>query len=81
VYASTISQDTISMIAEETGLHNDEEKLRTLAEKVLSERFGPMVVTPKDVDSIVRDMSRVLADGINFAMQGIHYEAVREIVV
>lgn len=81
VYASTISQDTISMIAEETGLHNDEEKLRTLAEKVLSERFGPMIVTPKDVDSIVRDMSRVLADGINFAMQGIHYEDVREIVV
>ena len=81
LYASTISQDTISMIAEETGLHNDEEKLRTLAEKVLSERFGPMIVTPKDVDSIVRDMSRVLADGINFAMQGIHYEDVREIVV
>lgn len=81
VYASTISQDTISMIAEETGLHNDEEKLRGLAEKVLNERFGPMIVTPKDVDSIVRDMSRVLADSINFAMQGIHYEDVRQIVI
>ena len=69
------------MIAEETGLHNDEEKLRNLAEKVLNERFGPMIVTPKDVDSIVKDMSRVLADAINFAMQGIHYEDVRQIVV
>lgn len=81
VYAATISQDTISMIAEETGLHHDEERLRRLAEKVLNERLGSMIVTPKDVDGIVQDMSRVLADAVNIALQGPHYEDVRRIVV
>ena len=70
VYASTISQDTISLIADETNLHNDEEKLRTLAEKVIAEHIGPMIVTPKDIDSIVEDMSDIIADAINLALFG-----------
>ena len=80
VYATTISQDTISLIADETGLHQDEEKLRALAEKVSEEHLGAMVVTPKDVDQIVQDMSRVLADGINMALFEQNYEEVRMLV-
>lgn len=80
VFASTISQDTISMIADETGLHRDEEKLKQLAEKVISERIGPMIVTPKDIDSIVSDMSRILADAINMAMHPMNYEEVRMLI-
>lgn len=80
VYAATISQDTISLIADETGLHQDEEKLRGLAEKVIEEHLGSMIVTPKDVDQIAIDMSRVLADGINMALFGADYDEVRMLV-
>ena len=80
VYATTISQDTISLIADETGLHQDEEKLRGLAEKVIEEHLGSMIVTPKDVDQIAIDMSRVLADGINMALFGTDYDEVRMLV-
>ena len=80
VYATTISQDTISLIADETGLHDDEEKLRALAEKVTEEHLGSMIVTPKDVDQIVSDMSRILSDGINMALFGADYEEVRMLI-
>lgn len=80
VYATTISQDTISLIAEETGLHADEEKLRNLAEKVSEEHLGTMIVTPKDVDQIATDMSRILADGINMALFGAEYDEVRMLI-
>lgn len=80
VYASTITQDTISMIAEETGLHSDEEKLKALAEKVITERMDGMIVTPKDIDLIVSDMSGIIAEGVNRALLGEHYEEVRSLI-
>lgn len=50
------------------------------AEKVIEEHLGSMIVTPKDVDQIAIDMSRVLADGINMALFGTDYDEVRMLV-
>ncbi len=80
VLASTISQDTISMIADKTGLHADEEKLRRLAEKVISEHFGPMIVTPKEIDTIVSDMAGILSDAVNLALHRPYFEQVKELL-
>lgn len=80
VYASTISKDTISLIADETGLHNDEEKLLDLADKVISEHIGPLIVTPKDIDTILDYMSTILADGINLALHDVDYEDVKTLL-
>ncbi|MEN6470540.1 MAG: GPR endopeptidase [Clostridiaceae bacterium] len=80
VYASTISQDTISLIADETGLHKDEERLKALAEKVINEKIGTLIVTPKDIDTIVKDMARILADGINLALFDASYDEIRMLV-
>lgn len=79
VYASTISQDTISLIAQETGLHGDEEYLKSLAEKVISKHMGPMIVTPKDIDSIVEDMSRIISDAINSALFGERLDDIKNL--
>ncbi len=80
VFATTISQDTISLLADETGLHNDEERLKELAAKVIAEHIGELIVTPKEIDSIVADMTRILADGMNMALFGADYEAVRMLI-
>lgn len=77
VHAATISQEVISLIADKTGLHGDEEKLRALASEVISESLGPMVVTPKDIDTIAGDMSQVVADGINLALFKANYDDIR----
>lgn len=80
VFAITISQDTISLIADETGLHNDEERLKELAAKVIAEHIGELIVTPKEIDSIVADMTRIVADGINMALFGADYGEVRMLI-
>ena len=80
VFAATISQDTISLIADETGLHNDEERLKELAAKVIAEHIGELIVTPKEIDSIVADMTRIVADGINMALFGADYGEVRMLI-
>lgn len=80
VYASTIAQDTIGLMADETGMHGDEEKLINLAEKVISQHTEEMIVTPKDIDTLVADMSRILADGINLALHELNYEEVRSLI-
>ena len=80
VFATTISQDTISLIADETGLHNDEERLKELAAKVIAEHIGELIVTPKEIDSIVADMTRIVADGINVALFGADYGEVRMLI-
>ena len=80
VYASTISRDTIGLIAGEMGLEGQEEQLKTLAEKLISEHTGELIVTPKDIDSILSDMTRMLADGINMALFGADHETVRSLI-
>lgn len=77
VYASTISQDTISLIADETGLHGDEARLRELAEQVIAKHMGDFIVTPKDIDVIVEDMAGIIANAINSALFGNNLEQVR----
>ena len=77
VHAATITQEVISLIADKTGLHGDEEKLKRLAEQVISENLGQMVVTPKD---IVEDMSGIIATGINMALFGKSFEDVRMLI-
>ena len=66
--------------ADETGLHNDEERLKELAAKVIAEHIGELIVTPKEIDSIVADMTRIVADGINMALFGADYAEVRMLI-
>ena len=40
-----------------------------------------MVVTPKDIDCIVDDMSQVLSEGINRALHKEHYDDVKDILM
>ncbi len=80
VYASTISRDTIGLIAGEMGLEGQEEQLKVLAEKLIAEHTGELIVTPKEIDSILCDMTRILADGVNMALFGTDYETVRSLI-
>ncbi|MBR3299574.1 MAG: GPR endopeptidase [Clostridia bacterium] len=80
VRAATITRDTLSLMANETGLHADEEKLKLLAESVTEKQLDDMIVTPKDIDAIVADMARIIANAINSAMFGGDLERVRSLI-
>ncbi|MDL2218314.1 GPR endopeptidase [Christensenellaceae bacterium OttesenSCG-928-M15] len=80
VYASTITQDTIELIAETTGSNYDIEQMLHDAQQVISEHFGPMIVTPKDIDTIVTDMANILSGGLNIALHKPYYTQIEELL-
>lgn len=80
VHASTITRDTVEMIIKENGLSCGREVLNGLSSKLISERIDQMIMTPKDIDAIIEDMSSIVAEGINRALFGEHYEEVRRLI-
>lgn len=81
VYASTIAHDTLdaalAIVAErlpdqqvrENLLKLDEVARQELIKSLLSPHLGGLVVTPKEIDAIIEDMAKVIAGGINVALQ------------
>lgn len=80
VYAATITEDTIEAIAKQTGLEKEAKTMRAAAAAVISEQFGPMIVTPKEIDTIVTDMAGIVADGLNTALHRPYYEQIKELL-
>lgn len=69
VYASTIAQDAMTYFSREDGASEaDEEKLASCVERVVSEKLGDLIVTPREVDALVERMAGVVAEGINLAL-------------
>ncbi|MBR2942270.1 MAG: GPR endopeptidase [Clostridia bacterium] len=69
VYASTIVRDAMALLGAADGAsQEEEEKLMALAERVVSEQLGEMIVTPREVDALVERMAGIVAEGINLAL-------------
>lgn len=69
VYASSIARDAMVYFGRESGVSEaDEEKLAACAERVVSEKLGEMIVTPREVDALAERMAGILAEGINLAL-------------
>ena len=68
-YASTIASDALGdLIRSEGGSEADEEKLSACVERVVSQRLGDLIVTPREVDALIGRMAGILAEGINMAL-------------
>lgn len=81
VYAWTIAADALSAFAEADGAaQEDEEKLAAAVERVVSERLGDLIVTPREVDALVERMAGILAEGINLALHpGLSAEEIAQL--
>ncbi|MBZ4644693.1 MAG: spore protease [Petroclostridium sp.] len=94
VDAATMANDTIDLMIDsmlkqvEQGsafyemLKNmDKNEKFTLIQEILSPYIGNLMVTPKEVDTIIEDVSKVIANGINIALhEGIGLEDVNRYV-
>lgn len=70
VFASTIVMETMIAINEKSGGGGDPDALFRLVDSTMREKFGEMIVTPKDVDVMIEDASRILANAINRTLYG-----------
>lgn len=81
VYAHTIGRDSLQIIIKEfmnqatpgTDFYKmlndmEEDQLDIMVRQVLSQNMGELVVTPKEVDMLIDDVSRIIADGLNLAL-------------
>ena len=80
VFASTIVMETLWAMNEKSGGGGDSNALFALIENTMKDKFGNMIVTPKDVDLLVEDASAVLAQGINEALHGDSLSEIRELL-
>ena len=49
----------------------DRNEKNALLEKYLTHYVGELMVTPKDVDLVIETLSKIIANGINIAVQPI----------
>jgi spore protease len=91
VYARTIGKDSLSMFVdvmrENAGVGSeilkilkqmDEDQMDILLDRILSQGFGDLVVTPKEVDTLIEFTSGIIADGLNIALHNdISFEEVK----
>jgi len=69
VYAATIASDAMSALIRSGGAtQQEEEHLTECVQRVVSERLGEMIVTPREVDALVERMAGIVAEGINQAL-------------
>ncbi|MCX7780700.1 MAG: GPR endopeptidase [Negativicutes bacterium] len=85
VHASTIAMDTIDTLQEHAAFARyfksmadlSEQDRRTIVRQVLPETLGDLMVTPKEVDTLIADIADVIAGGINQAVHPhIDYENI-----
>jgi len=78
VHAITIASDTLDLLVNQLRGSNQlyqilqqmgSQDQRSLIEEVLSPEVGDLMVTPKEVDTLIDDTSHLLAGGINAALQ------------
>jgi len=69
VYVSTLASDVLSVLAAKTHA-GDGAALEPAVSEIVRERFGPMIVTPKEIDALLHRASLLLSEGINRALQG-----------
>jgi len=94
VDAATMANDTIDLVIDnlikqaekEKSFYemlkniNREEKM-TLINEVLSPHLGSLMVTPKEIDDFIEDISDVIADGLNISLHpGIHMDDVHRFI-
>ena len=65
VYAATLARDAFAALSDRDA---DDEALASLERDLLSQELGEMIVTPREIDAIVKNAATVIASGINRAL-------------
>ncbi len=71
VYASVIARDALLLLMQDMGMGEEEHEQAVdgLMERIVQKGLGDLVVTPREVDELVGKVARIIADGLNIALQ------------
>lgn len=63
-----INSDLFSSTARERYRNIGEQQIRNTINNVVNHKMGRMIVSPKGIDELIKDVSRIIAGGINIAL-------------
>lgn len=66
VFASTVAQDLLEGAMDKT--HIDDMEMRRILNSMMDVEGSDMIVTPKEIDKVVKDLARIISDGLNIAL-------------
>jgi len=66
IYAATLARDAFALLS---GNDKQEDALGSMEQELLETGLGNLIVTPRDIDAIVRNCATLIAGGINRALQ------------
>ncbi len=70
IYAATLAKDAFAWLNARTGDDDAHEAaLEDMEKSLLEGELGDMIVTPREIDSIIQDAAGIIASGINRALQ------------
>ena len=71
VYAAVIARDALSLLLRDMDMSEQEHRqaMDGMVEKITRQGLGEMVVTPREIDELVGRVARLIADGLNLALQ------------
>lgn len=68
IYAATLARDAFALLSGDAG-EQHEEALQAMEDELLDTELGHLIVTPRDIDAIVKNCATMIAGGINRALQ------------
>ena len=70
IYAATLARDAFEYLAKQSGDDTPPESaLEDMERSLLSADIGEMIVTPREIDTLIQDAAGIIATGINYALQ------------
>lgn len=66
IYAATLARDAFALLS---GKEESDEALNAMERELLETNLGNLIVTPRDVDAIVKNSAILIASGLNRALQ------------
>lgn len=66
IYAATLARDAFALLS---GEEKQDEALGSMERELLETTLGNLIVTPRDIDAIIKNCAAILAGGINRALQ------------
>ena len=70
IYAAALARDAFSWLSDQSGDEPpSDESLQSMEKALLNAEIGEMIVTPREIDTLIDDAAQVIATGINRAVQ------------
>lgn len=66
IYAATLARDAFALLS---GKEESDEALNAMERELLETNLGNLIVTPRDIDAIVKNSAVLIASGLNRALQ------------